>query len=210
MPNVHENGNRDPGADGVLHVAFVLDKSGSMQAVEEAVVAGYNDYLRELRGQGGETLFSLTTFDTRFEHVCMGEPLRTVAELDHRSYRPGGMTALYDAIAHTVAGTDRRLQADGRDGEKVLVVVMTGSRTLRPTTTPTASQSSCATTTGGRTGRSSTSAPATTRSKERGTRPRRWATRRTTRCAGSTTRSRHGRRCARSPTPPASGGELLR
>jgi uncharacterized protein YegL len=108
-----------------LHVAFVLDKSGSMQIVEEAVVAGYNDYLRELRGQGGETRFSLTTFDTRFEHVCVGEPLDTVAELDNRVYRPDGMTALYDAIAHTVLQTERRLRADGRSDEKVLVVVMT-------------------------------------------------------------------------------------
>jgi hypothetical protein len=109
-----ENGSKATVGDGVLHVAFVLDKSGSMQSVEEAVVAGYNNYLRELRGQGGETRFTLTTFDTRFEHVCIGEPLDIVAELDHRDYRPGGMTALYDAIAHTVLQTDRRLHADGR------------------------------------------------------------------------------------------------
>ena len=120
-----ENGNRATTREGALHVAFVLDKSGSMQAVEEAVVAGYNDYLGELRGQGGETRFSLTTFDTSFEHVCVGEPLETVAELDNRVYRPDGMTALYDAIAHTVLQTDQRLQAAGLDDEKVLVVVMT-------------------------------------------------------------------------------------
>jgi von Willebrand factor type A domain len=120
-----ENGNEPGVRNGAVHVAFVLDKSGSMQAVEEAVVEGYNDYLRELRGQGSETLFSLTTFDTRFEHLCVGELLANVAELDNRSYRPGGRTALFDAIGHTVLQTDDRLQAEGRDGEKVLVVVMT-------------------------------------------------------------------------------------
>ena len=120
------NGSETANAsDGVLHVAFVLDKSGSMQAVEEAVVEGYNDYLGELRAQGGETLYSLTTFNTSFEHVCVGEPLERAPELDHRLYRPDGMTALYDAIAHTVLETDRRLQAEGRGEEKVLVVVMT-------------------------------------------------------------------------------------
>ena len=72
-----ENGNGTTAREGVLHVAFVLDKSGSMKAVEEAVVEGYNDYLRELREQGGETFFSLTTFDTRFEHRSVGEPLAT-------------------------------------------------------------------------------------------------------------------------------------
>ena len=35
------------------------------------------------------------------------------------------MTALYDAIGHTVLGTEQRLQAEGRGREKVLVVVMT-------------------------------------------------------------------------------------
>lgn len=125
MPNAHENGNHSPAGNGALHVAFVLDESGSMQVVEEAVVAGYNEYLGELRGQGGETRFSLTTFNTHFKHVCIGEPLETVAQLDHRSYQPGGMTALYDAIAHTVVQTDRQLQADRRETEKVLVVVMT-------------------------------------------------------------------------------------
>ena len=119
-----DNGNA-PAADGAVHVAFVLDKSGSMQVVEEAVVEGYNEYLRELREQGGETLFSLTTFDTTFNHVCVGEPLESVALLDHRGYRPDGCTALYDAIGHTVLRTDQRLQADRRGEEKVLVVVMT-------------------------------------------------------------------------------------
>ena len=103
----------------------MLDKSGSMQTVEEAVVAGYNDYLGELRAQGGETRSSLTTFDTSFEHVWVGEPLEKVPGLDHCIYRPDGMTALYDAIAHTVLRTDQRLQADGRGDENVLVVVMT-------------------------------------------------------------------------------------
>jgi uncharacterized protein YegL len=125
MSRARENGNGGAAREGVLHVAFVLDKSGSMQTVAEAVVEGYNDYLGELRAQGGQTLYSLTTFNTNFEHVCIGEPLDLVPELDHRLYRPDGMTALYDAIADTVLETDRRLQAEGRADEKVLVIVMT-------------------------------------------------------------------------------------
>jgi uncharacterized protein YegL len=118
------NGNEPTAADA-LHVAFVLDKSGSMEVVEEAVVEGYNDYLRELREQGGETFFSLTSFDTSVHHVCVGEPLGKVGELDSRSYRPGGCTALYDAIGHTVLRTEQRLEAERRGEEKVLLVVMT-------------------------------------------------------------------------------------
>jgi uncharacterized protein YegL len=125
MSKAEENGTSGDASDGVLHVAFVLDRSGSMQGVAEAVVEGYNDYLGELRGQGGDTFYSLTTFNTDFEHVCVGDPLERVPELDYVQYRPDGMTALYDAIAHTVIETDRRLQSEGRGEEKVLVVVMT-------------------------------------------------------------------------------------
>src|SRR5262245_51975088 len=120
----NENGNGRTTPSGTVHVAFLLDKSGSMRAVDEAGVEGYNDYLRELRAQGGETFFSLTTFDTRFDHVCVGEPLAVVPELDSRNYRPGGMTALYDAIGHTVLRTEQQLRTEGRGDEKVLVVVM--------------------------------------------------------------------------------------
>lgn len=125
MQEGSDNGNRAVAGDGALHVAFVLDKSGSMGIVEEAVVEGYNEYLRELREQGGETRFSLTTFDTAFHLLCVGEALDNVPVLDGRSYRPDGCTALYDAIGHTVLRTDQRLQAEGRADEKVLVVVMT-------------------------------------------------------------------------------------
>ena len=121
-----DNGNGPAAADGVLHVAFVLDKSGSMQAVEEAVVEGYNDYLRELREQGGETLFSLTTFDTTLRARLRRRAARERGRArPPQSTGPTACTALYDAIGHTVLRTDQRLQAEGRGEEKVLVVVMT-------------------------------------------------------------------------------------
>lgn len=113
-----------PAADR-LHVAFVLDRSGSMASIAESVVVGFNDYVRTLRDGSGETRLSLTLFDTAFEHVYADEALERVAPLDHVRYRPSGCTALYDAIGHTVASTDRRLGAADRAGEKVLVVVIT-------------------------------------------------------------------------------------
>jgi uncharacterized protein YegL len=120
------NGNgKHPNGKGTLHVAFVLDESGSMTTIEEAVVEGFNEYLRKLQVDDGETLFSLTTFDTTFQPVCVAEPLSGVSALDHHAYRPGGSTALFDAVGHTVVQTARRLAEQGRSGERVLVVVMT-------------------------------------------------------------------------------------
>jgi len=121
--NGHQNGNQFDSS--ALHVAFVLDQSGSMGHLTEAVVAGFDEFVHELRADDGETLFSLTTFDTRFEHVHVAVPLGDVPPLAQTGYRPGGMTALFDAVAHTVVATDRRLAENGRADEKVMVVVMT-------------------------------------------------------------------------------------
>jgi len=121
--NGHHNGNHPDRS--ALHVAFVLDQSGSMAHLAEAVVAGFDEFVQELRADDGETLFSLTTFDTRFEHVHVAVPLRDIPSLADTGYRPGGMTALFDAVAHTVLATDRRLAESGRADEKVMVVVMT-------------------------------------------------------------------------------------
>jgi uncharacterized protein YegL len=121
--NGTENG-RAPDRNA-LHVAFVLDQSGSMSHLAQAVVAGFDEFVEELRADNGGTLFSLTTFDTTFAHVHVGVPLTAVPSLAVSGYRPGGMTALFDAVAHTVLATDRRLAESGRSDEKVMVVVMT-------------------------------------------------------------------------------------
>jgi uncharacterized protein YegL len=108
-----------------LHVAFVLDRSGSMAHLADAVVSGVDEFVSELRRDQGETFFSLTAFDTSFDHVHVAVPLADVPSLAETGYEPGGMTALFDAVAHTVLSTDERLRAAGHDKEKVMVVVMT-------------------------------------------------------------------------------------
>ena len=109
-----------------LHVAFVLDASGSMEPLAGAVIEGFDDFLRGLRADDrGETRLSLTLFDTTFEHRHVAAPLERVGSLRRGGYRPDGMTALFDAVAHTVLDTDRRLAAEGKADEKVMLVVMT-------------------------------------------------------------------------------------
>jgi uncharacterized protein YegL len=108
-----------------MTVAIVLDKSGSMTPLREAVVEAYSRFLGELAEDGGELRVSLTSFDTSFNHLYTAQPLAAVPPLGYGDYLPDGMTALYDAIAHTTLETERQLRAAGRDGEKVLVAVIT-------------------------------------------------------------------------------------
>jgi uncharacterized protein YegL len=120
--NNHTNGTA---AAEPMTVAIVLDKSGSMEPLREAVVEAYSRFLGELAEDGGELRVSLTSFDTSFDHLYTAQPLAAVQPLGYGDYLPGGMTALFDAIAHTTMETERQLQAAGRDGEKVLVAVIT-------------------------------------------------------------------------------------
>ncbi|MBA2294900.1 MAG: VWA domain-containing protein [Actinobacteria bacterium] len=94
-----------------MHVVFVLDRSGSMSHLTDAVISGVDEFVSELRRDPGATRFSLTAFDTRVEHVHVAVPLADVLSLAETGYEPGGMTALYDAVAHTVFATDERLRA---------------------------------------------------------------------------------------------------
>ena len=116
-----------PETNGDLAVGLVLDKSGSMgfMGLAQAAVAGYNEYIQELREQEGETIFSLTLFDTDFHQPHIAVPLTEVEPLDHTSYQTGGNTALYDAIAFTVKDLEKRLVKLGRADMKVLVVTLT-------------------------------------------------------------------------------------
>lgn len=117
----------------VVNVGFIWDMSGSMSSVHAATVAGTTQYLNELQeqertliGENGNnvyTRFSLTIFDTEFEHWITDEPVADIDAARLQRYQPRGMTALYDAIAHTVLEMDRRVK--DREGEKNLVVIMT-------------------------------------------------------------------------------------
>lgn len=108
-----------------LAVAMVLDKSGSMMGLTGAVMDGFNEYIDGLAEQEGETIFSLTLFDTTFTQPYIGVSLDKVDALTSDLYVAGGNTALYDAIAFTIKDLDARLKKAGREDTKVLVVTLT-------------------------------------------------------------------------------------
>lgn len=104
-------------------INFVLDKSGSMDVIREATISGFNEFLREQQEEGGKAAMTLTLFDTFFTTVERATPIHEVRPLDHGAYRPGGMTALYDAIGHTMRITDDYVAE--RKPDQVLFVIMT-------------------------------------------------------------------------------------
>jgi hypothetical protein len=120
---MEERSNIRPQEERTILINFVLDKSGSMEIIREATVSGFNQFLRDQQEEGGAAALTLTLFDTRFKTVVTALPVAEVRPLDQRSYIPGGNTALYDAIAHTMRLTDRYVAE--RRPDQVLFVIMT-------------------------------------------------------------------------------------
>lgn len=109
--------------DRTILINFVLDKSGSMDVIRAATISGFNEFLADQQREGGNALMTLTLFDTRFHMAAKAVPVREIAPLDFETYVPGGCTALYDAIGHTMRVTDDWVKAHKPD--QVLFVIMT-------------------------------------------------------------------------------------
>lgn len=102
-------------------VTFILDKSGSMGSCVDATISGYNEYIGTLKKDTKSAYdFSLTLFDTEVEARHIAVPIGEVPELTHKTYRPDGMTALYDAVMKTVNSVEKEAEK-----AKVLCIIMT-------------------------------------------------------------------------------------
>jgi hypothetical protein len=92
-------------------LAFILDRSSSMESIRSAAIAGFNAFLRDQQAAPGQTRLSLVFFDTEIESRLESIPVAEAVSLDHESYVPRGCTALLDAIGDTIDRLGQRLAA---------------------------------------------------------------------------------------------------
>ena len=101
-----------------------------MAAIEDDTKGGFNSLLEEQENEEGSATVTLYNFDTEVEWVYRGRPVEEAPRLDSENYRPGGSTALHDAIATAVTETDAHVGSlpDEDRPEHVMVVVLTDGR----------------------------------------------------------------------------------
>jgi uncharacterized protein YegL len=111
-----------------VHVLFVIDSSGSMATKADDVRGGFNAYVAQLR-EDATSAYRLTavTFDTQVATLFTDVTLDQTPSLDEENYRPGGNTALYDALGVSLAELTSAVHKDAKPygEERVLVIVMT-------------------------------------------------------------------------------------
>lgn len=112
---------------GLTDITYIIDKSGSMSNVIYDVIGGFNTFLKDQKEAPGEATMSLVMFSSDVQTPYAGVPISEVQDLDTKTYRTGGMTALLDAVMTAINQTGERLSAmpEKDRPEKVMVVIMT-------------------------------------------------------------------------------------
>jgi len=92
-------------------IAFILDRSGSMESIRTATINGFNSYLRDQQAAQGENRLSLVFFDSTIQTHLDSIPVAEALPLDTDTYIPRGSTALLDAIGDTIDRLGARFAA---------------------------------------------------------------------------------------------------
>jgi Mg-chelatase subunit ChlD len=113
-----------------VHIYILLDRSGSMAAMGEQVVAGFNRLLAEQQADGHDARMTLVQFDDVDPHdvVVDAVPVAEIVPLTHAMFEPRGMTPLLDATGRLIgraAGRAADLAIAGQPAEQVLFVTIT-------------------------------------------------------------------------------------
>ena len=78
-------------------IYVILDKSGSMNKILHSTIDGYNEFLNEQKKIFPDSQWNLITFHSTVDD-CISCPIQDVQELTLETYKPDGMTCLYDAL----------------------------------------------------------------------------------------------------------------
>jgi Mg-chelatase subunit ChlD len=110
------------GHDTATSICVVLDRSGSMESIRAATIAGFNLFLAEQAKLPGAS-FSMTQFDSQsIDVLYLDRPVAEVIPLSEDTYQPRASTPLYDAVGQTL----RALEARQPAGKVVFVIVSDG------------------------------------------------------------------------------------
>lgn len=107
-------------------ITMVIDRSGSMQSIQSDAEGGINSFIEQQKQEPGEAHVTLVQFDTDYEFVHSGVPIRQVPAF---KLLPRGSTALLDAVGRAINETGARLAAmeeTQRPGLVVFVIVTDG------------------------------------------------------------------------------------
>ncbi len=111
----------------LTEIAFVLDRSGSMQSIAPIAIRGFNDFLTAHQTAPGQARLTLVLFDDEYLVSAASLPVAEVVPLDETTFVPRGCTALLDAIGRTIDELGERLSrmSEAERPGAVIVAILT-------------------------------------------------------------------------------------
>ncbi|MDA0766198.1 MAG: VWA domain-containing protein [Verrucomicrobia bacterium] len=113
----------------LTEIAYILDRSGSMNAMTEPAIAGFNHFLKDQAEAPGKARLTLVLFDDEYLVPHRSLPIGQVPPLDTTTYVPRSMTALFDAIGRTIEDLGKQLAAlpeEERPGQVIVAIFTDG------------------------------------------------------------------------------------
>ncbi|MDA9986708.1 VWA domain-containing protein [Crocinitomicaceae bacterium] len=108
---------------------FIVDQSGSMTGMEQQAIEGFNTQLEKIQDlektmSDQKFLCSLTFFNSEVQDVLKNEPVKQIELLSNNNYRPGGMTALLDAVGGSIDRIEKQFWQELENDEISVVMVI--------------------------------------------------------------------------------------
>jgi Mg-chelatase subunit ChlD len=120
------------GLNEKTHIIAVIDKSGSMFAVAEAAINGFNEFLNKQKSIKGKATMDLILFSdfNKIDRVYENKNIQDVPELNSQTYITDGYTALHDAIGSSIKkfNTYQQSLTKAKRPEKVLMIIITDGK----------------------------------------------------------------------------------
>lgn len=113
--------------DNLTEIVCVLDRSGSMSSIKQDAIGGFNEFLKAQKELDGEANMTVVLFDDEYILLNDREDIKTVNELNDKTFVPRGLTALNDAIGRTIRDIGNKLAKINEEDRpsKVIFVILT-------------------------------------------------------------------------------------
>ncbi|MGN7780161.1 VWA domain-containing protein [Mycolicibacterium sp. 22603] len=105
-------------------IAFLLDRSGSMQSITSDLIGGFDAFITEQRAGDGECRVALAQFDNEYEVVYHAVPAADIPPLE---LHPRNSTALLGSAGKLITDTAAEIAASSEDDKPgtVIIAIMT-------------------------------------------------------------------------------------
>jgi hypothetical protein len=110
----------------IIHYAFILDQSGSMEVIKKEVVASFNEQVgavKKLKRKNPDSTikFTMCVFNDEIEFRFISQDIAEINKIGPGDYQPDSCTALYDAIGLTFI----KIRELAEPGDQVFFAIFT-------------------------------------------------------------------------------------